>query len=146
MKKYFLWVFVMTIGLHGVHAQVERVVGYWKTVDDNSGEIKSMVRVYKMSDGTYQGKIEKLYLHPGAKCDKCEGADKGKPVTGMVIIRDMKADGDKLSGGYVLDPESGKKYYGSISIDEKTGKLKLRGSIDKFGVLGRTQYWIRATN
>jgi len=55
----------------------------------------------------------------------------------------MKVEDDKLISGYLLDPESGKKYYGSISYDAQTGKLKLRGSVDKFGVLGRTQYWLR---
>jgi uncharacterized protein (DUF2147 family) len=78
-----------------------------------------------------------------AKCEKCEGADHNVPVVGLVIIRGMKYDADKnqLYGGQVLDPESGKFYYGKIT--PKDGQLILRGSLDKHGFFGRNQTWIR---
>ena len=47
----------------------------------------------------------------------------------------------ELVGGKVLDPESGKFYYGKIYL--KNGKLVLRGSLDKRGFLGRNQEWER---
>ncbi len=124
-------------------AQVESILGEWKTVDDKTGEVRAVVRIYKASNGLYYGKIEKMLKYADAVCDNCEGEDKGKPILGMQIIRGMKADGGVLKEGYVLDPESGKRYYGTIGYDKKTGKLKLRGSIDKHGILGRNQYWIR---
>jgi uncharacterized protein (DUF2147 family) len=124
-------------------AQVASILGEWKTVDDNTGEVRALVRIYRADNGLYYGKIEKMYKYADAVCDKCEGDDKGKPMLGMMIIREMKADNDVLKGGYVLDPETGKKYYGTVSIDPKTGKLKLRGSLDKRGILGRNQYWTR---
>ncbi|MGL5957358.1 MAG: DUF2147 domain-containing protein [Phocaeicola sp.] len=43
----------------------------------------------------------------------------------------------------MLDPKSGKTYYLTISYDKGTGQLKLRGSLDKRGFLGRNQYWIK---
>jgi uncharacterized protein (DUF2147 family) len=46
-----------------------------------------------------------------------------------------------LEGGYILDPANGKKYHASIEYDKKTGKLKLRGSLDKTGMIGRNQFW-----
>lgn len=124
-------------------AQVEKILGEWKTVDDKTGENRAVVRIFKATDGLYYGKIEKMLKYADAVCDHCEGADKGKPVLGMLIIRGMKEDNGVLKEGYVLDPESGKKYYGTISLDEKNGKLKLRGSLDKRGVLGRNQYWVK---
>jgi uncharacterized protein (DUF2147 family) len=51
------------------------------------------------------------------------------------------AENNLLKGGKVLDPESGKFYYGKIY--PKNGKLVLRGSIDKRGFFGRNQTWIR---
>jgi uncharacterized protein (DUF2147 family) len=127
-----------------VEAQVPAILGEWKTVDDKTGEIRSLVRIYQdTADGLYYGKIVKMYEYADAVCDKCEGADKGKPILGLIIISGMKADGKALKGGTVLDPENGKKYYASISINEKTGKLVLRGSLDKRGFLGRNQYWIK---
>jgi uncharacterized protein (DUF2147 family) len=128
---------------HTVHAQIDTIVGNWKTVDDKTGEVRAMVRIFKATNGLYYGKIEKMYKYADAVCDKCEGEDKGKPVLGMIIIRGMKEEKGVLKGGYVLDPETGKKYYGSITYDPSSKKLKLRGSIDKYGVLGRNQYWLR---
>jgi uncharacterized protein (DUF2147 family) len=126
-----------------VNAQISAIVGEWKTVDDKTGEIRAVVQIYKGADDLYYGKIIKMFKHVDAVCEKCEGADKDKPVLGMIIIRGMKTDGDILKDGYLLDPESGKIYYGTISFDAKTGKLKLRGSLDKRGWIGRNQYWIK---
>jgi hypothetical protein len=125
-------------------AQPSAISGEWRTVDDKSGEIRSLVHIYQDSlDGLYYGKIVKLYKYADAVCDKCEGDNKNKPVLGLVIIDGMKVEGRMLKGGTVLDPENGKRYYASLSIDKKTGKLVLRGSLDKHGLLGRNQYWIK---
>jgi uncharacterized protein (DUF2147 family) len=143
MKKVILMIFALLFS-YSVGAQTSAIVGEWKTVDDKSGDIRSLVRIYKDSiDGLYYGKIVKLYEYADAVCDKCEGDDKGKPIVGLTIITGMKAEGKTLKGGTVLDPENGKKYYASISIDEKSGKLVLRGSLDKRGLFGRNQYWIK---
>ncbi|MDR1170130.1 MAG: DUF2147 domain-containing protein [Prevotellaceae bacterium] len=129
---------------YSAEAQVSGILGEWKTVDDKSGEIRSLVRIYQdTADGLYYGKIEKLYEYADAVCDKCEGENKNKPILGMVIITGMKAEGDALKRGTILDPENGKKYYASISIDRKTEKLVIRGSLDKRGLFGRNQYWIK---
>ena len=124
-------------------SQVGNIVGSWKTIDDSTGEAKSIVRIYKGTDGKYYGKIEKLFQNSDGKCDKCKGENKDKPILGMVIITDMKENGDKLDGGFILDPANGKKYYASISY-ESDGRLKLRGSLDRFGGLGRNQFWVKA--
>jgi uncharacterized protein (DUF2147 family) len=121
-------------------SQVSSIVGNWKTIDDKTGEAKSVVRIYKADNGKYYGKIEKIFEDPTARCVNCKDENKDKPVLGMVIITDMKEKGDKLDGGYILDPANGEKYYVTISY-EKNGKLKLRGSLDKLGVLGRNQFW-----
>lgn len=120
------------------------VLGDWYTVDDNTGEQLSVVHIYQAENGKYYGKITKL-LTPGSEnelCVACEGKDKNQPILGMIIIRDMEMEDGELSGGKVLDPDNGKFYYAKISVGED-GKLKLRGSLDKFGMLGRSQYWIR---
>ncbi len=143
MKKMMLAVFAL-IWSAGIFAQNNSVLGNWYTVDDNTGEQLSIVHIYKAENGKYYGKITKL-LTPGSEddlCVACEGKDKNQPILGMIIIRDMKMEDGVLSGGKVLDPDNGKFYYGKISVGED-GKLKLRGSLDKLGMLGRSQYWIR---
>jgi len=139
MKNFFLFLSFLLCPLLAF-SQVDKIVGSWKTIDDKTGEAKSIVRIYKEADGKYYGKVETLFKNPDGKCEKCKGENKGKPILGMVIITEMKEKGDKLSGGYILDPANGERYHASISI-EKNGKLKLRGSIDKMGVAGRNQYW-----
>ena len=142
MRKFFFItaLFLIPICLFG---QVNQIVGRWKTVDDKTGDNFSIVEIYKGSNGLYYGKIAKMLVGPSdLVCDKCEGADHNKPMEGLVIIRDMKAIDGELREGRVLDPESGKFYYGKIYIKE--GRLVLRGSLDKLGFLGRNQTWIKA--
>ena len=141
MKQFVFFLFLFCS--FSAFSQVSNMVGKWKTIDDKTGEAKSVVCIYKADNGKYYGRIEKIFEDPDAKCDKCKDENKGKPIVGLVIITDMKEKGDKLEGGFVLDPENGEKYYATISYDKGSGKLKLRGSLDKLGVLGRNQYWVK---
>ena len=123
-------------------AQISNILGDWKTVDDKTGEQRSVVTIYKGSDGLYYGKISKMLMYgSNLRCEACKDEDHNAPIEGLVIIRGMKAEDGQLLGGKVLDPESGKFYYGKIYL--KDGKLVLRGSLDKRGFLGRNQTWIR---
>ena len=141
MRKLFLAAMVAVSMC--ASAQVSAILGDWKTVDDKTGEKRSVVTIYKGSDGLYYGKISKMLMYTDLdlKCDQCKGEDYNKPIVGLVIIRGMKAEDGELVGGKVLDPESGKFYYGKIYM--KNGKLVLRGSLDKRGFLGRNQTWER---
>ena len=142
MKKSVLAILVLVSV--AASAQVENILGDWKTIDDKTGERRSVVAIYQGSDGLYYGKIAKMLVgEPGLKCTTCKDEDYNAPLEGLVIIRGMKYDtkGNALTGGKVLDPESGKFYYGKIYT--KDGKLVLRGSLDKAGLLGRNQTWER---
>jgi uncharacterized protein (DUF2147 family) len=48
-----------------------------------------------------------------------------------------------LTDGTILDPKTGKIYNCNISLEKDIDKLKVRGSIDKGGFIGRTQIWQR---
>jgi uncharacterized protein (DUF2147 family) len=142
MKKY-LFILFSAVAM-SANAQLSAILGDWKTVDDKTGDSFSIVTIYKGSDGLYYGKISKMLVGPaGLKCDQCTGDDHNAPLEGLVIIRGLRYNKEKnqLEGGRVLDPESGKFYYGKIY--PKDGKLVLRGSLDKRGFLGRNQTWIR---
>ena len=124
-------------------SQVQQIVGNWKTVDDKTGENYSIIHIFNATDGLSYGKIAKMLVGPAdLVCEACEGHDHNKPLEGLLIIRGMHEENGELRGGKVLDPESGKFYYGKIFL--KDGKLVLRGSIDKRGILGRSQTWLRA--
>ena len=143
MKNRIILALLALLMSAGASAQLSAILGDWTTVDDKTGERRSIVTIYKGTDGLYYGKVSKLLmyqeLHP--KCEACQGEDKNAPVEGLVIIRGMKAEDGQLVGGKVLDPESGKSYYGKIYMQD--GKLVLRGSLDRRGFLGRNQTWVR---
>lgn len=119
------------------------LLGEWITVDDATGEHKSIVRIYQADNGKYYGTIIQLLEENGetAVCTECTGEDHNKPVVGLTIIRDMQLKDGELRGGKVLDPDNGKFYYAKVYL--KDGKLILRGSLDKAGLLGRSQTWLR---
>lgn len=117
----------------------QNYLGTWKTVDDETGEAKSYVKIYKATNGKYYGKITKLLKEKeDAKCDKCTDYRKDKPVVGMNIITDMQVDGNGLSGGTIMDPANGKIYKCKMKVVD--GKLEVRGFIG-FSLIGRTQTW-----
>ena len=143
-KLFFMFVLALACTMP-MAAQVQQIVGEWITVDDKTGEQLSVVKIFKATDGLYYGKIVELLVgNQDEKCVACTGADKDKPVVGLIIIRGFQEkDGKLVSGdkGRVLDPDNGKFYYGKIWLEE--GKLILRGSLDKKGIFGRSQTWIR---
>jgi len=119
------------------------ILGEWITVDDKTGEKKSVVSIYQAENGKYYGKIIDLLTGSGDEvCTACVGEDQNKPIIGLVIVRDMQLKDGELRGGKVLDPDNGKFYYAKIYLD-KDGTLVLRGSLDKAGLLGRSQTWLR---
>ena len=141
-KALILLTILLAVALSGF-AQVTKIVGKWKTIDDKDGTTKSIVSIFKATNGKYYGKIEKLFKEPEKLCAECEGANKNQPIVGMTIINSMVETEAKLSGGTILDPKNGKIYKCNISIDAKTDNLIVRGSLDSRGWLGRSQTWIR---
>ncbi len=120
-------------------------VGVWKTIDDETKKEKSLVRI-KETNGVFTGTIEK-FLDPATKpdevCDKCTDDRKGKPVMGMTIIRNIKANADDKGiwdGGDILDPNNGKVYRARLKPVDGGKKLEMRGYLGPFY---RTQVWLR---
>ncbi len=124
-----------------IHAQTP-ILGEWITVDDATGEHKSIVKIHQADNGKYYGTIIQLLGEntQDARCAECTGEDYNQPIVGLTIIRDMQLKDGELRGGKVLDPDNGKFYYAKVYL--KDGKLILRGSLDKAGLLGRSQTWL----
>ena len=127
------------------HAQATPA-GLWKTIDDETKQEKSLVRISE-SGGVFSGRIEKL-LDPAkqdSKCDKCTDERKDQPVAGMTIIRNVKqteGDAGQWDGGEILDPNNGKVYRVRIRPADGGKRLEVRGYIGA-PLLGRTQTWLR---
>lgn len=126
------------------HAQATPT-GLWKTIDDETKQEKSLVRISE-AGGVFSGKIEKL-LDPAkqaAVCDQCSDERKGQPVLGMTIVKGVKAGSEpgRFEGGEILDPNNGKTYKVRLTPTDGGKKLEVRGYIGT-PLLGRTQTWTR---
>ncbi|MDR6923337.1 MULTISPECIES: DUF2147 domain-containing protein [Chryseobacterium] len=138
MKK-LLATFVLSLFSVMSFAQIE---GKWKTIDDETKQAKSIVEIFKKSDGKYYGKVSQLLIKPAdPNCSACKDDRKGKPIVGLEIIRGLKKDGDEFTGGTITDPKTGKTY--KCTITKNGEKLNVRGYLG-MSVFGRTQTWDKA--
>ena len=138
MKKLSLLFLLFTC----FQLQAQTVLGKWKTIDDKTGQAKSVVEVYE-NNGKVYGEIIEIFdaTKRNRKCDKCEGSDKNKPVLGLVIIKNLTKDATQYNGGKILDPETGNVYKCILKLVGKE-KLEVRGYMG-FSLIGRSQTWIR---
>ena len=143
MKRPILAVLLSgTCSLGVALAAADSPVGRWKTVDEKSSKITSEVELFEQ-DGKLFGRIAGL-TEPNNRegkpktCTKCSGADKDKPLVGLVIIQDFSQTGDRYKGGTILDPEEGKVYKAELWMDG--GNLKVRGYV---GPVFKTQTWVK---
>lgn len=120
--------------------QKRTVFGEWKTIDDNTGEARSVVELYE-KNGKLFGKIIKLFPRPGEDidpvCEKCAGENKNKKIRGMVIINGLTKNGEEWDDGEISDPDSGEFYDCQLWLEN--GKLSVRGYVLFFF---RTQTWL----
>ena len=123
------------------------IIGEWLTENG-----KSIIRIDK-KDNSFIGRIVWLKEPIYPQGDKNEGKekmdinnpDKSKrtnKLIGLRLLWGFKFKKNRWVGGKIYDPESGKTYFCKISFD-KNGKLVIKGSIDKWGMLGRSTVWTR---
>lgn len=145
MHNHFLLLVCMLLSMHSISGQISSELptplGTWQTADDETGEVKSHIRIYE-KNGKQYGQITKLLReslnHP---CDQCTGERKNKPVLDMVIIEDMELKDGFWQRGRILYPKQGKWYSLKYWLKEDDANvLIVRGS---FGPIYRTQYWKR---
>ncbi len=140
MKKTFLITFFLVF-ITIIQLSAQEMVGEWKTIDDETGKAKSIIKVYKARNGKYYGQVVKLLDNSKGEnplCTKCTDERKNKPILNMLILNDMELSSNQLSGGKILDPAKGKEYTCKIWLEG--GTLKVRGY---WGVFYRTQTWYK---
>ena len=120
-------------------------VGNWRTFDDATGRPTSVV-VLREENGKITGTIERVYdpfpKEANPHCTACQGELKDKPLVGMKVLWNLSRQGDGWSGGMIFDPDSGKTYSCSITLQNGGSKMKVRGYVG-VSLFGRTQYWQR---
>ena len=135
----------MMVAVPAAMAQNASPAGMWKTIDDETGKPKSLVRITD-EGGVLTGKIEKLFRpadqDQNPKCTACEGARKDQPLIGMTILSGLKKDGNEYTGGEIMDPAKGKTYKSKAQLKDNGTKLEVRGYIGA-PMFGRSQTWVR---
>lgn len=126
-------------------AQTPTPVGSWRTIDDATGEAKSIVRIVETA-GELRGTVTTVFAPPAPTdnplCEKCPGDRRNTPVVGMEILWGLRRQGDEYTGGRVLDPENGNTYRCTLRVIDGGRKLELRGYVG-MRLFGRTQTWVR---
>jgi uncharacterized protein (DUF2147 family) len=145
MNMIQLTALVMGFLFTSVSWSQDPALGDWHTVDDETGEIKSLVTLSLAADGTMKGVITKVLKENigTGLCNKCEGSLKDQPIEGMAFIWGVKnvASGE-WEEGQLLDPESGTVYNGNIALGDDPSELEVRGYVG-ISLFGRSQTWIR---
>jgi len=123
------------------YSTVAQLVRRWTAMGDMDYKPKAIIEIFE-ADGKLHGRVEEVLPDAATTiCAKCDGDLKGKPITGMVILKDLVITENGAKDGKILDPASGNTYSCYIEL-ESQDKLKLRGYLG-FSLLGRTQYWFR---
>jgi uncharacterized protein (DUF2147 family) len=138
--------FLLLVPLVGpARAEGVSPVGLWRTIDDATGKPRGLVRIYEQ-DGKLFGRIEGTLIPddpPDQVCDQCTDERKGMKKLGLVILRNLRRDGDAWDRGDILDPDNGKVYRCRVRVVDDNRSLEVRGYIG-VPVFGRTQMWQRA--
>ena len=122
-------------------AFAQDVIGKWKLEDGTA-----IVEVYKEGNA-YNGKI--VWLEKPTEADGSPVVDGNNPdknlrsrkLMGLNMLSGLTKNGKEYTGGKIYDPGNGKTYNCSMKVEGDV--LKVRGSLDKKGLLGRTMDWFR---
>ncbi len=125
------------------------ITGTWRTIDDQTGYAKSLIRITPENGNNYGGTIVQILTHPGytpkTTCQNCPDPYTSKPIEGLHVLTGLHADpanANQYSGGHILDPLSGHIYSAKATLAPNGKTLTIRGFIG-FSMLGRSQTWTR---
>ncbi|MFT5738618.1 MAG: hypothetical protein ACI9SG_002976 [Maribacter sp.] len=120
-----------------VDKEASDIVGVWMPSEGNA-----YVKIFKeKGKEKYHGKIVWL-KEPNDEEGNPKTDPEGKPMLNMLNLRDFVFEDDEWVDGTIYDPKSGNTYYSTIEMLNKN-KIEVRGSLDTFGIVGRTDTWVR---
>jgi uncharacterized protein (DUF2147 family) len=126
-----------------VRAAEPTATGLWEQVDEKTGKPESWFKITERN-GIYEGAFVKIFFKPGEDpnwvCDKCQGADKGRPVQTLTLIRGMRRNGLSYEGGTIMDPRDGQVYRALMRLNPDGQTLEVRGYLG-ISLFGQSQIW-----
>lgn len=155
MKKFLIAFATLIIATTLASANTnDTAVGTWLSIGDDGITPTGYWTLYVADNGTLSGKM--IYAI-GEALDEdlshCDETYRDYPVkvdfstqtlidTILMYNLQFKSEGEWIRGN-IIDPDNAKVYYVRVTVDGDT--MKMRGSLDKAGWLGRSQNWIRTT-
>ena len=121
--------------------------GFWKSIDEQ-GKVTAFWKLW-VDGNELKGSIIKVPGKPADEvCSACGGDSKqfaNKPIAGTTWMFGFKKDGDKWAKGKIVDPKEGKVYWASVTPINGGSEVRMRGSLDRWGLAGRTQTWKKSS-
>lgn len=119
------------------NVEANDIVGLWMP-----SEGTAYVKIFKeKGKEKYHGRIVWL-KEPNDENGNPKTDPEGKAILNMLNLRDFIFEDGEWVDGTIYDPKTGNTYYCTIEMLNKN-KLEVRGSLDPFGLVGRTDTWVR---
>lgn len=126
-------------------AEPETPVGLWLASDSEDDMVRSVVSISE-EQGMLFGRIVKLVDRSGDEvnsiCRHCHSSIEGKPMKGLVFIRNLRRQGDRWVGGRVYDIRPEWKWIKDADCElfVRDGRLHFIGRV---GVFSHESVWSR---
>lgn len=133
--------------------------GLWKSIDDKTGEVTAIWRIYEENGMLFGTIAATTDLPQDVIADKCKESYKNFPVAGKVnqmktvgtpwIFNMKKVSSGNWKDGNIIDPSNGKMYGCVIKFmaagSDKKAKVDTLAMAGTVGPIKVFQYWVKAT-
>jgi uncharacterized protein (DUF2147 family) len=148
MKRIIMSLFIAAFAVlcvPSLHA-ADSAEGYWKSIDEK-GKVTAFWKMW-VEGNELRGTIVKVPNQADStlctECKKDSAAFYNKPIIGTLWMWGFKKDGDKWTKGKIVDSGKGDVYWASVKVIDGGNSVEMRGSIDRWGMAGKTQVWKRS--
>lgn len=127
---------------------LDSITGLWKQMDDKTGKPETLVYIYNYQGKLY-GRMILSFEDDGSikdtiytQKDKAEKLAGDPPYCGLDYVYNLVVKGNDYRGG-IMDPRSAEEY--DCRVWKEGNKLIVRGQLKGFGIFGRNQTWLSAS-
>src|ERR1035437_5013944 len=144
---YNLLIYIIFLSAFSAPAWSAELTGLWQEYNDDTGNPEALIRIEKLSDNTYEGRIEKILPdtveNSALICISCPGSLRNHPLLGLRILSGLKRK-DRLTfvEGEIIDPDDGNKYRCNIRLSEDGNTIEVTGYLT-FNWIGHSEIWRR---
>jgi uncharacterized protein (DUF2147 family) len=123
------------------------LAGLWQEYNDETGNPEALIRIEKLADNSYQGKIEKILpdvaTNAALRCKNCPGELRNRPLLELRILSGLRRrDATTFEGGQIMDPDDGKIYRCNIRLLDDGNTIEVTGYLS-FNWIGHSEIWRR---